>query len=112
MISFFKKSASFFFVIEHKNILSKEDINKLSWLLSNSKYLNKDKLLGEFIGPRKEMTTPWSTNAVEISKIVGIKSINRIERLYNRKNMNVWVIGPGTTLFKYKEQIKKLSDIL
>tara|TARA_Y100001938_G_scaffold148452_1_gene232189 strand:+ start:4941 stop:5726 length:786 start_codon:yes stop_codon:yes gene_type:complete len=23
--------------------------------------------------------------------------------------MNVWVIGPGTTLFKYKEQIKKLN---
>ena len=95
MISFFKKSASFFFVIEHKNILSKEDINKLSWLLSNSKYLNKDKLLGEFIGPRKEMTTPWSTNAVEISKIVGVKSINRIERLYNSGGMKgmLWTIN-------------------
>lgn len=24
--------------------------------------------------------------------------------------MNIWVVGPGTTLFKYKDQIKKLND--
>ena len=114
MISFFKKSPSFFFVIEHKNILSKEDINKLSWLLSNSKYLNKDKLLGEFIGPRKEMTTPWSTNAVEISKIVGIKSINRIERLYNRKNnydsmLESKFTNPDQSIFRID---KKAQDVI
>ncbi|MCD4731848.1 MAG: phosphoribosylformylglycinamidine synthase, partial [Bacteroidales bacterium] len=39
-------------------------------------------LTGYFIGPRKEMITPWSTNAVEITQNMGIKGIERIEEFY------------------------------
>ncbi len=39
----------------------------------------KAKIDGFFIGPRKEMVTPWSTNAVEITRNMGIKGIERIE---------------------------------
>jgi phosphoribosylformylglycinamidine synthase len=39
----------------------------------------KEKLEGTFVGPRKEMITPWSTNAVEIAQNMGIGSIIRIE---------------------------------
>ena len=35
---------------------------------------------GRFIGPRKEMITPWSTNAVEITQNMGLQGITRIER--------------------------------
>ena len=34
---------------------------------------------GNFLGPRKEMITPWSTNAVEITQTMGIAGIERIE---------------------------------
>ena len=36
-------------------------------------------LAGNYLGPRKEMVTPWSTNAVEITMNMGIKGILRIE---------------------------------
>ena len=74
MISFFKKSSDNFFVVEHIDEFSKGEINKLTWLFNGSEFLNIKKLKGNYIGPIKEMTTPWSTNAVEISKNIGINS--------------------------------------
>ena len=71
MISFFKNSNNFY-AIDHKKKFQEDDIDKLSWLLNQSEYLINKSLEGIFIGPRKEMTTPWSTNAVEICKNVGI----------------------------------------
>ena len=44
--------------------------------------IRKDKLKGTFIGPRKEMITPWSTNAVEITQNMGIGNIKRIEEFH------------------------------
>jgi phosphoribosylformylglycinamidine synthase len=49
------------------------------WLFDNAQLLNEANLKGFFIGPRKEMITPWSTNAVEITQNMGISSIERIE---------------------------------
>ncbi|MCK7537699.1 MAG: hypothetical protein MZV63_45475 [Marinilabiliales bacterium] len=34
---------------------------------------------GTFIGPRREMITPWSTNAVEITQNMAVTGIGRIE---------------------------------
>src|SRR5205085_5355726 len=39
-------------------------------------------LPGPFIGPRREMITPWATNAVEITQTMGIKGITRIEEFH------------------------------
>ena len=39
--------------------------------------IRKDKLEGTFIGPRKEMITPWSTNAVEITQNMGIQGYQK-----------------------------------
>jgi len=41
--------------------------------------LQTGRVEGYFIGPRKEMITPWSTNAVEITQNMGIDGISRIE---------------------------------
>ena len=41
--------------------------------------MNASSLAGVFIGPRREMITPWSTNAVEITQNMGISGIVRIE---------------------------------
>ncbi len=38
-----------------------------------------------FIGPRREMITPWSTNAVEITQNMGIEGIERIEEFHSDK---------------------------
>ena len=89
MISFFKKSHKFFFVVEHTNILQKSDINKLKWLFDNSEPIKSKTIKGDFIGPIKEMITPWSTNAVEITENIGIKSITRIEKLIKKEDKSI-----------------------
>ncbi len=59
--------------------LSEDDKSKLIWLFGDAMLSGKDKIEGTFIGPRKEMITPWSTNAVEITSNMGIEGIKRIE---------------------------------
>src|SRR5690606_29664142 len=61
--------------------LSDQNIEKLNWLFAGS-LLDQLKIEGEFIGPRKEMITPWSTNAVEITLNMGIEGISRIEEFH------------------------------
>ncbi len=78
MVLFFRSPAAYLAV--QSNIkLTKEDINKLCWLFSNARHIDTDVLEGKFIGPRREMITPWSTNAVEITQNMGIEGIERIE---------------------------------
>jgi phosphoribosylformylglycinamidine synthase len=59
--------------------LQEEDIRKLSWLFGKAERITTPFVPGKFIGPRKEMVTPWSTNAVEITQNMGIQGIIRIE---------------------------------
>jgi phosphoribosylformylglycinamidine synthase len=59
--------------------LQKADIQKLTWLFSGAQPMAESSLTGFFIGPRKEMVTPWSTNAVEITQNMAITGIQRIE---------------------------------
>jgi phosphoribosylformylglycinamidine synthase len=56
-----------------------QTIQKLNWLFGEAEMLQQDVVEGTFIGPRKEMITPWSTNAVEITQNMGITGIARIE---------------------------------
>ena len=53
------------------------------WLFGGAKPLEDKALTGLFIGPRKEMITPWSTNAVEITQTMGINGIQRIEEFFS-----------------------------
>ncbi|MEG2227721.1 MAG: phosphoribosylformylglycinamidine synthase [Odoribacter sp.] len=55
------------------------DVSKLEWLFSGAHKVKADSLKGFFIGPRREMITPWSTNAVEITQNMGITGILRLE---------------------------------
>ncbi|HKI89914.1 MAG TPA: AIR synthase-related protein, partial [Draconibacterium sp.] len=57
-------------------------MEKLIWLFSKAEYLQQDVLEGWFVGPRKEMLTPWSTNAVEITQNMGIQGITRMEEFF------------------------------
>jgi len=58
---------------------SQDEIKALCWLYGDAEYLDASTLEGRFIGPRREMITPWSTNAVEITQNMCLSGISRIE---------------------------------
>ncbi len=81
MISFFKGQHQYF-AVQTKKVISSENSQKLRWLFDNAKALKTNLIQGIFVGPRKEMISPWSTNAVEISQNMGIPGILRIEEYF------------------------------
>ena len=83
MISFFTKDNNHVFAVESKGILSSEIIKKLEWLFSNSSYIPAKIIKSKYVGPRANMITPWSTNAVEITQNMGINGIKRIEEFFS-----------------------------
>ncbi len=89
MIHFAEGKNNTFFVIKSKKGLKIQDVTKLNWLF-NGVVLEIDKLEGIFIGPRKEMVTPWSTNAVEITQNMGIKGLIRIEEFVRAEENSVF----------------------
>ena len=66
--------------------LNADDIRKLCWLYGDATLEKEENLTGYFIGPRKEMITPWSTNAVEITQNMGLTGIARIEEYFPVKD--------------------------
>ena len=68
MVVFFKKGATLITAVDTDHKLSDVEKQKLSWLFDGAKPLASTSVSGTFIGPRKEMITPWSTNAVEITQ--------------------------------------------
>ncbi len=63
--------------IDHKP--SQDEINALCWLYGNASHVDASTMEGKYIGPRREMITPWSTNAVEITQNMCLSGISRIE---------------------------------
>ncbi|NDV47158.1 phosphoribosylformylglycinamidine synthase [Paludibacter sp. 221] len=82
MIHFFRTSEQHIYAVHSGNSLSDNDISKLIWLFGEAKPLSEQAIEGKFVGPRREMITPWSTNAVEITQNMGISGILRIEEFY------------------------------
>ena len=79
MVVFFKKGAAKVIAVESDHRFNDEEKEKLSWLFGGATPLVSTSVKGRFIGPRKEMVTPWSTNAVEITQNMGLQGITRIE---------------------------------
>ncbi|MDD3078243.1 MAG: phosphoribosylformylglycinamidine synthase [Paludibacter sp.] len=79
MIQFFRTPARHVYAVQSAENLSNDDVKKLEWLFSEAKLLTEISVEGNFVGPRREMITPWSTNAVEITQNMGISGILRIE---------------------------------
>ncbi|MBX2965921.1 MAG: phosphoribosylformylglycinamidine synthase [Cyclobacteriaceae bacterium] len=82
MILFFRSSTNIVFAVGTAQPLQPVDIQKLEWLFGGAKPVAESSLTGYFVGPRKEMITPWSTNAVEITQTMGIAGITRIEEFF------------------------------
>ena len=81
-ITFFKTPTDSIIATQSNEMLQTEDIEKLCWLYGGAQVENAEQLPGWFIGPRREMITPWSTNAVEITQNMAIQGIMRIEEYF------------------------------
>ena len=79
MITFFKKGSNTIYAVESDHILTDSEKERLQWLLGEARALSSTSVRGQFVGPRKEMITPWSTNAVEITQNMGLVGVSRIE---------------------------------
>ena len=126
MIAYFKKDSIVYavsFTVEPGN----ETILKLSWLFGEAEFIKRKFIKGFFIGPRKEMITPWSTNAVEITQNMGINGITRIEEffevrsdhpdfdrmlqaLYKSPDQNIFTIDKKPESLKYISDLKAFND--
>jgi phosphoribosylformylglycinamidine synthase len=82
MILFFKSKSESLLAVQSSKKFQAEEINKLNWLFGEASFVESEDVKGTFVGPRKEMITPWSTNAVEITQNMGIQGILRIEEFF------------------------------
>ncbi|MCK5066765.1 MAG: phosphoribosylformylglycinamidine synthase, partial [Bacteroidales bacterium] len=82
MIHFFQTKESKIIAIEADAAAAQSTREKLEWLFGNAIFVPESQVNGYFVGPRKEMITPWSTNAVEITGNMGISGIVRIEEFF------------------------------
>lgn len=81
-ISFFRTPGGSVIATEADHRLNAEEIEKLCWLYGGATVETEDGLKGCFVGPRREMITPWSTNAVEITQNMSLSGISRIEEYF------------------------------
>ncbi|MCH5178874.1 MAG: phosphoribosylformylglycinamidine synthase [Prevotellaceae bacterium] len=103
MITFFKTATSSIIAVQSAcNTLPTESVEALCWLFgapvtggslseAGSQAIAEvvmSKVDGCFVGPRREMITPWSTNAVEITQNMNIEGVERIEEFFPVESEN------------------------
>ena len=127
MIRFFQTPLKTVIATEVDHKLSEQEIKELNWLYGEATMLETDTLEGFFVGPRREMVTPWSTNAVEITQNMGIKGISRIEeyfpaaskdaehdemlqRMYNGLNQDIFTINIKPEPIKYVDNLEEYNE--
>ncbi len=81
-ILFFRNGAGSVIAAQTVNSQPQEAIKALEWLFSSSLIEGAELLEGLFVGPRREMVTPWSTTAVEITRNMNVDGISRIEEYF------------------------------
>ena len=127
MIRFFQTPQKSVIATEIDHALSEQEIKELTWLYGEATLLDADQLDGFFVGPRREMVTPWSTNAVEITQNMGLKGISRIEeyfpvaskdadhdpmlqRMYNGLKQDIFTINIKPEPIKHVENLEEYNE--
>ena len=122
MITYFKKGNSLLMAVQTAQALTDADKERLQWLFSGAKPLKVRTVRGRYIGPRREMVSPWSTNAVEMALNIGVPGVSRIEQfvgtsdiepnydpmlqaLYENPDQNVFTPG------RKAEEIVEITDL-
>ena len=122
MISFFRSNSGNVYALESQQTLSSENLRALTWLFSGAEALKETSLEGYYVGPRKEMITPWSTNAIEIIQNMNIEGVVRLEEYFPVKGedatydpmLQALYCGLNQELFHVNlepEEIKYITDI-
>ena len=89
MITLFRRpNTSHLYIVESHSPLRAEWLERLSWLFGGALPLNEKSLSGYFVGTRRELVTPWSTNAVEIVRNMNIMDVIRIEEFTEVKGVD------------------------
>ena len=82
MIHFFQTPTQSVIATQTDHQLTQDEVQKLCWLYGGATPLDAPSMAGFFVGPRREMVTPWSTNAVEITQNMAMQGISRIEEYF------------------------------
>ena len=127
MISFFKTPQKSVIATQADHQLNEQEVKELCWLYGEASCLTDASLTGYFVGPRREMVTPWSTNAVEITQNMGLKGIQRIEeyfpvdsedaehdtmlqRMYNGLDQDIFTINIKPEPIKYVDNLETYNE--
>ncbi len=94
MITFFRTPLQSIIAVDAKQPIQDEHKNRLIWLFGDATPIAYFEIDGKFIGPRREMITPWSTCAVEIVQNMGIDYIERIEEYFPAPPDTSGVVDP------------------
>ena len=86
MIVFFKTPTESVIATEFDHQPTAEETSRLNWLFGGAQQIEAQQVDGLFVGPRREMVTPWSTNAVEITQNMCLSGITRIEEFFPTNN--------------------------
>ena len=79
MVLFFKDKNELIYAVDSVEGLDSKNISKLEWLFVAT-YLKECKVVPKkYLGPKKTMISPWSTNAVEITQNMAVNGLKRIE---------------------------------
>ena len=127
MIQFFKNASGNIIATEVAHQLSEEESKALCWLFSDATLVEASEIPGFFVGPRREMVTPWSTNAVEITQNMGLEGIQRIEeyfpvqsqeaehdpmlqRMYNGLNQEIFSVNIQPEPIRHIENLEEYNE--
>ena len=127
MILFFKTPQQSVIATDVDHQLNEQEVKELCWLYGEAELLSDETLSGYYVGPRREMVTPWSTNAVEITQNMGLSGISRIEeyfavhskdaehdemlqRMYNGLNQDIFTINIQPEPIKYVENLEEYNE--
>ena len=127
MILFFQTPEKSVIATQVDHQLNEQEIKELCWLYSDATLIDGETLDGFFVGPRREMITPWSTNAVEITQNMGLKGIQRIEeyfpvsskdaehdpmlqRMYTGLNQNIFTVNIQPEPIKHVANLEEYNE--
>ena len=120
MILFFKTPKETVIATEMDHQPSEQEKQELCWLYGDAEMLSDEKLEGFFVGPRREMITPWSTNAVEITQNMSLTGISRIsedaehdpmlQRMYKGLDQTIFTVNHEPEPIKHVDDIEKYNE--
>lgn len=110
MILFFRTPSQTIIAVESNSTFTSDTLRKLTWLFGEAELIDSETIEKAYIGPRRELITPWSTCAVEITQNMGIEGISRIEEFTPQLDATYFDFDPMLQR-KYKQLDQSIFTI-